>query len=345
MLILGIETSCDETAAAIIKCSQTKNNYNLEIISNTVISQINIHKKNKGIIPEIAAREHVKAILPIIERAIKETPINSIDAIAVTVGPGLLGSLLVGVESARTLSYVLQKPLIAINHLEGHIYASFIGAKNIQFPIIALIVSGGHTQIVLMTKHLNYKIIGETLDDAAGEAFDKIARLLGLTYPGGPIIEQLAKNGNKDAFNFPRPMIKSKNYNFSFSGLKTAVLYTVQKIKNTKQILERKTIINIAASFQQAVIDVLISKTIKAALECQAKTLIIGGGVAANNALTTQLDQAVKKNIKNINYIVPPKKLCTDNAAVIAAAGYFHYLKKDFTPWQKVFANPDLRLK
>lgn len=344
MLILGIETSCDETSAAVLKCSRKNNNYNLKIISNAVASQINTHKKNKGIIPEIAAREHLSAILPIIESATKEAPIENIDAIAVTVGPGLLGSLLIGAETARTLSYVLQKPLIAINHLEGHIYANFIGSQRISFPIIALIVSGGHTQIVLMTKHLKHNLIGETVDDAAGEAFDKVARLLELEYPGGPIIERLAKNGDCNAFNFPRPMIQSKNYNFSFSGLKTAILYTVQKLKNNKKTLDQKTIINIASSFQQAVIDVLISKTVRAVKEFNAKTLIIGGGVAANNALITQLDKTLKKEVKGINYIAPRKELCTDNAAIIAAAGYFHYLNKNFTPWQKLFINPSLQL-
>jgi len=344
MLILGIETSCDETAASVLQCSKIKAGYNLEIISEVVASQINVHQKNNGIIPEIAACEHLKAILPVIESAVKEVSMNDIDAIAVTVGPGLLGSLLLGTEAAKILSYVFHKPLVAINHLEGHIYASFLGAQKIQFPIIALIVSGGHTQIILMTKHLSYKLIGETVDDAAGEAFDKVARLLGLSYPGGPIIEQLAKNGNDQAFQFPRPMVKTKDYNFSFSGLKTSVLYTVQKLRNVKTKLDQSIVADLAASFQQAVIDVLIAKTVRAAKEFGAKTLIVGGGVAANGALTTQLAKAVKKEIKGINYISPSRKLCTDNGTIIAVAGYFHALQKDFTPWQKVFVNPDLRL-
>jgi N6-L-threonylcarbamoyladenine synthase len=297
--------------------------------------------------------------------------LSKVDALAVTIGPGLIGSLLVGVNTAKSLAYTLKKPIIGINHLEGHIYANFInkgiegssrcnirtgskrskrtittskailrGKANTLFPTLSLIVSGGHTSLVLMPDHLKYKILGQTLDDAAGEAFDKVGKLLGLPYPGGPSIEKAAKFGNPRAFDFPRAMLKSRDFNFSFSGLKTAVLY---QIKNEKlKIKNNKIIANLAASFQQAVIDILVEKTIKAACEYKVKTVILAGGVAANEELRKKL--MVNCQLLNVKFYSPSKILCTDNAAMIAAAGYFHALKKDFTPWQKINADANLSL-
>jgi len=264
MIILGIETSCDETAAAIVQNKSER----FEILSSVVSSQVDIHAKTGGIVPEVAAREHIKNILPIIDQALKKASMDyhKIDAIAVTAGPGLITSLLVGAETAKVLSYTWNKPLTAINHLAAHIYANFISASwrtKIQFPLLALVVSGGHTELVLMKKHLDYQVIGQTRDDAAGEAFDKVAKLLNLGYPGGPIISKLAKDGDRKAVDLPRPMIKENNFDFSFAGLKTAALYKIQSGKYN--LKDKKTIADFCASFEQAAIDVLVEKTIKAA--------------------------------------------------------------------------------
>ncbi|MCK4891569.1 MAG: tRNA (adenosine(37)-N6)-threonylcarbamoyltransferase complex transferase subunit TsaD, partial [Candidatus Pacebacteria bacterium] len=305
MIILAIETSCDETAVAIVKFSKNK----AEVLANIISSQVKTHSKYGGVVPALASRMHLKNMVPVLKKALKKAKINKnkIDYIAVTNGPGLIPALMIGVNAAKSLSYALNKPLIGIHHIEGHIYANWLTPKKLQagklwkpeFPIICLTVSGGHTQIILMKKDLNYKIIGETMDDAAGEAFDKIAKLLDLGYPGGPLIEKIAKKGDRNKFKFTRPMINSKNYNFSFSGLKTAVLYEVRSQQNfppdkgglrgvRKDIeasLDDQYKQDIAASFQQAVIDVLISKIIKAAKQYKAKNIILGGGVSANKEL------------------------------------------------------------
>lgn len=325
MKILGIETSCDETAAAVVEDG-------VRILSNVVTTSLPLHAQTGGIIPEKAAREQIRYIMPVIDRALKD---QKVDTIAVTVGPGLIGSLLVGVESAKTLSYIWKKPLVPVNHLIGHIYANWLHAVNIAFPAIALIVSGGHTDLVLLKDHTKLKWLGGTRDDASGEAFDKIGRLLNLPYPGGPAIEKMALDGDPEAFHFPRPMIDSSDFDFSFSGLKTAVLRETQII----QQLKNTAIADIAASVQQAIIDVLIKKTLRAARIYRARSILLSGGVAANQKLRDSFQSSISDLKSSIKFFVPEKNLCTDNGAMIAAAAFFHYKE---LPWQKVRANPGL---
>jgi len=334
MTILGIETSCDETAAAIIRINKDNK---VELLSNTIATSLALHAKTGGIIPEVAAREQVKFIIPVIEEAMKvvKNPREEIDVIAVTVGPGLIGSLLVGVETARTFAYVWDKPLIPVNHLFGHIYANFIGENNIQFPAIALIVSGGHTDLVLMKNHKDINWLGGTRDDAAGEAFDKTGRLLNLTYPAGPLIEVLAAKVKKDVYHFPRPLINSYDYDFSFSGLKTAVLREIQKDEK----MNDERIANICYSLQEAVFDLLLKKTFRAASEFRVKSILLGGGVTANQTLRKRFEEEIENRKSDIKLFIPDKKLCTDNAAMIAAASFFINEK---VGWQKVSADPEL---
>ena len=356
MIILGIETSCDETAVALVKVQRNR----LEALSNIVSSQIKLHAKWGGVVPNLAAREHLKNILPVLKTALKKAKVrpSAIDLIAVTQGPGLIPALLIGTNAAKTLSYVWQKPLIGIHHIEGHIYANFIRVnpkskiQNPKFPILCLIVSGGHTQLVLMKKHLDYKIIGQTLDDAVGEAFDKTARILGLGYPGGPIISQLAtrnsqpKKKNNFQICLPRPMINSKDFNFSFSGLKTAVLYKMKELQKNKKLQEA-----LAYEFQQAAIDVLVSKTIKAAEKYNPKTIMLAGGVSANQELRKRLGEFIEKNIPSARYVLPALSYSTDNAAMVAAAGYFRWRempaarrKEALRNWQTLQADANLEL-
>jgi len=348
-IILGIESSCDETSAAVVrvKC-QMSNVKCFEILSNIVLSQIDIHKKYGGVVPEVAARSHIKNILPVIQGALDEACVSQkdIDAIAVTNGPGLITSLMVGAETAKTLAYLWQKPIVAVNHLKAHIYAAWLQEaksyklKAISFPVLALVVSGGHTELVFMKNEKSFKKIGQTLDDAAGEVFDKVAKILDLGYPGGPIISKYAESGNPQAFAFPRPIMDSKDFNFSFSGLKTSVLYKVQEIKRQEQkkfqVSSFKFQENIAASFQQSVVDVLVYKTIKATQQYKVKTLIMGGGVAANKLLRQTMKSEAEKN--GVPCIIPEIRLCTDNAAPIAVAGYFGKP----IPWQKIDVDPGL---
>ncbi len=341
MTILGIETSCDETSAAIVKAQN--NDKNVTLCSNVVATSLSLHAKTGGIIPEVAAREQVKFIIPVIKEALNgiKNPEQDIDAIAVTIGPGLIGSLLVGVETARTFSYVWKKTLIPVNHLFGHIYANFIeeraelGTKDIEFPAVSLIVSGGHTDLVLMKNHRSIKWLGGTRDDAAGEAFDKTGRLLGLQYPAGPEIEKLAGRVKRDNYRFPRPVIDSGDFDFSFSGLKTAVLREVQKMKNR----DEQTISEICFSLQEAVIDVLVKKTLDAANKYKVKSILLGGGVAANSALRDSFELKLSILGSKTKLFVPDKKLCTDNAAMIAAAGFFN---REETDWRNISANPEL---
>lgn len=354
MRILGIETSCDETAAAIIETDY--GGKNVRLLANVVASSLPFHAKTGGIIPEVAARQQTTSILPVLEEALKtigwEPPykggakeLPAIDAIAVTYGPGLIGSLLVGVETAKTLSYVWNKPLIPVNHLYGHIYANWIDSKttgnkrftdeNIPFPALALIVSGGHTDLVVLKNHGDITWIGGTRDDAAGEAFDKIGRLLGLPYPAGPTIEKLAKSGTPKAYAFPRPMIGTNDFDFSFSGLKTAVFREVQTMKE----LNNQTIVDLSASVQQAIFDVLIKKTIKAAQMYQVQSVLFGGGVAANQTLLEQFAQSAQRFQLNASFFVPEKNLCTDNAAMIATAAFYNNQE---IPWHELTANPEL---
>lgn len=333
MKILGIETSCDETAAAIIEGDKKS----IVLKSNVLATSLALHAKTGGIIPEQAAREQIKYIMPVIQNALKEADVQfeDIDAIAVTYGPGLIGSLLVGVETAKTLSFVLNKPLIPVNHMMGHIYANWIEHQDITFPALALVVSGGHTDLLLLKKHGEFTLLGGTRDDAAGEAFDKIGRLLGLSYPAGPVIEKLAKEGNPKRFRFPRPLLGSGDYEFSFSGLKTAVLREVQKVKT----LDHQTVADIARGTQDAIIDVLIKKTTKAALQHNVKSILLSGGVAANETLRQQFELNARRYTLNAKFFAPAKNLCTDNAAMIASAAFYHYKP---VMWKDVTADPEL---
>ncbi|MFH1188014.1 MAG: tRNA (adenosine(37)-N6)-threonylcarbamoyltransferase complex transferase subunit TsaD [bacterium] len=399
MFILGIETSCDETSASVLEIKRGRFN----IISNIISSQINIHKKYGGVVPELAARKHTENIIPVIDKALSklllpdkggkggfngsDIKFKKPDAVAVVCGPGLATSLMVGVETAKTLAWTWKVPLIPINHLEAHICANWLphrfppdkGGKggfkgnevklkfdqcvanpnpkiNTKFPSLCLLISGGHTELILIKDFKKYKIIGETVDDAVGEAFDKVAKLLNLPYPGGPNVAKLAQKSSPptrgargvNSFNsplsqrgargdlkFPRPLINSNDFNFSFSGLKTSVSQTV---KNNQAD-------DICASFQQAVIDVLINKTIKAAKKYKVKTIMLAGGVASNDELRKQMAEKIKSELPQTSFTFPDKQFCTDNAAMVAAAGYFHYDKK-LKPYnlEKVDVNPNLKL-
>lgn len=315
--ILAIESSCDETACAVIENGRA-------LLASTVASQMDIHARYGGVFPEVASRQHVLSIIPVVEETLAKSSVTlkDIDAIAVTRGPGLAGSLVVGMNMAKGLALGTDLPLIGVNHLEGHIYSSWIynAGESIppepEFPLMALLVSGGHTELNLMTDHLTYRRLGSTRDDAAGEAFDKVARLLGLAYPGGPSVQRAAENGDPTRFNFPRAKLDGA-YDFSFSGLKTAVLYVVNDLKKKQTTLPVE---DLAASFQEAVVDTLFKKTIQAARDFGAKEILVAGGVSANRALrqTFQSQNEFKVHI-------PAFSLCTDNAAMIAAAGYYRY--------------------
>jgi len=349
MKILGIETSCDETAASVIEGGKKK----IKVLSNVVSSQIDIHKKYGGVVPEVAAREHVMVMLPVIHEAlakagIKEEDVkNEITALSVTVGPGLVTSLLAGVETAKTLSYAWDLSVVAVNHIEGHIYANYIGeflnSTISQFPNLILTVSGGHTILALMEAHGKFKIIGETRDDAAGEAFDKAAKMLGIGYPGGPVISAEAeKITNKQCLmtgdiKLPRPMMNSLDFDFSFSGLKTAIRYAIESDEDYK-----KRIPEYCYEFQQAVIDVLVLKTIKAAKKYNIKTVMLAGGVSANIELRKQLKKVVEEN--GINFSMPDLRYTTDNAVMIACAGYFKAQRKEFTNWRELRVDCGLEL-
>lgn len=315
--ILAIETSCDETACAVIENGRA-------LLASVVASQMDIHARYGGVFPEVASRQHVLSIIPVVQQALSQAhlTLNDIDAIAVTQGPGLAGSLLVGMNMAKGMALALDKPIIGVNHLEGHIYSSWVyeAGENIpaepKFPLMALLVSGGHTELNLMTDHLTYQHLGSTLDDAAGEAFDKVARLLELPYPGGPSIQKAAEEGDAARFHFPRAWLDG-TWNFSFSGVKTSVLYEVQELNKRSSGIPLH---DLAASFQKAVVDVLFKKTMDAAREFGAKEILVAGGVSANRTLR----QAFKAQTEFPVHI-PHLSLCTDNAAMIGAAGYFRY--------------------
>ena len=315
--ILAIETSCDETACAILENGRA-------LLSSTVASQMDIHARYGGVFPEVASRQHVLSIIPVVEQTLDQSnlTLKDIDAVAVTRGPGLAGSLVVGMNMAKGIALGMNLPIIGVNHLEGHIYSSWIynagetAPAEPQFPLMALLVSGGHTELNLMTDHLTYRRLGSTLDDAAGEAFDKVARLLGLPYPGGPSVQRAAENGDPRRFKFPRARLDNP-YDFSFSGLKTAVLYEVNDLKKKQAELPVE---DLAASFQAAVVDVLFQKTIRAARDHNAKEILVSGGVSANRALREAFQTQDEFKVH-----IPPFSLCTDNAAMIAAAGYYRY--------------------
>ena len=421
MIILAIETSCDETAAAVVKYDRGC----FDIKSNIIASQVEIHSKYGGIVPEVAARKHVENIIPVVDEALGELnegkglnkkkgeriprcdsfdatqdrsgqekekgPLDAargterrkedlVDAIAVVNGPGLITSLLVGVEAGKALALAWGKPLIAINHLEAHIYSTIFNFqfsifKESLFPALALIVSGGHTQLVLMADHGKYEVVGETRDDAAGEAFDKVGKLLGLGYPGGPIVSEWAEKvgnfrnkkqetRNKDTLRhgsgqarkfqipnskytnkieLPRPMLKSKDFDFSFSGLKTAVLYEVRKKKRERK--NEEYVSCVCAEFQQAVVDVLVAKTVRAAKKYKVKTVILSGGVSANRELRKQMAEAVKKELPSSDFRLPSPGLSTDNAVMVGIAGVYHYEKKDFVKIEDLKVDPNLGLE
>lgn len=383
MRILAIETSCDETAIAVLDATGSKKNPVFRPLANVVSSQIAIHKKFGGVVPNLAKREHQRNLAHVLLRALEEArlqksklqnpkskqisksqitkieeifshepellknfkskilrlPAPDIDAIAVTYGPGLAPALWTGVNFAKALSLIWNKPLIPVNHLAGHIYVNMVRGKNISFPALALIVSGGHTELVLMNTHNSYQVIGETRDDAAGEAFDKVARLLKLGYPGGPEISKRAELGDKTKIPFPFPMINSDDFDFSFSGLKTAVLYKLREIKPTKTVVN-----DISASFQESVANVLVKKTIRAAKKYKATTIILGGGVAANKKLREYLSMETERGLPNTALLLPEIKETTDNALMIAAAAFFAQKKLGPARALSLSADPGLRL-
>ena len=319
-IILAIESSCDETAVAIIKNGH-------EILANVVSTQIEIHRRYGGVVPEIASRKHLELINAVVQEALDQAHmiLDDVTHIAVTYGPGLVGALLVGVATAKALAFSSGKPLIGVHHIEGHICANFLVKQDFQFPLVCLVVSGGHTNIIKITDHGQYLLLGQTKDDAAGEAYDKIARAIGLPYPGGPHIEQLAKEGNADAIELPRAWMGEDNYDFSFSGLKSAVLNHLNKAKMKGEEVNPA---DVAASFQQAVLDVLVQKTVRAAVENGVDTILLAGGVAANGTLRNQLQNAASEHHIQVHY--PPIHFCTDNAAMIGAAAHYKAVKGDY---------------
>lgn len=333
VLILAIESSCDETAASVVKNGRT-------VLSNVISSQIATHTVYGGVVPEIASREHIKAINYVIERALSEANVTleDITAIGVTYGPGLVGALLVGVAEAKAIAYASHKPLIGVHHIEGHVSANFIENPDLEPPFVCLIVSGGHTHLVIVKGYGEFEIIGRTRDDAAGEAFDKVARAVGLGYPGGPKVDKAAKEGNTHAMEFPRAKVADSPYDFSFSGLKSAVLNYINHAKMTG---EEIYVPDLVASFQNAVVDVLVSRAITAAKEYGYKKLAIAGGVASNSALRAAMKEACDKN--GITFYHPSPIFCTDNAAMIGVAAYYEYIKGNRSGWD-LNAVPNLKL-
>lgn len=331
MLVLGVESSCDETSVAIYDGKS--------ILANVVLSQIDIHKEYGGVVPEVASRHHVRNVSIVFKEAFDSAGIKpeEIDLVAVTEGPGLIGSLLVGINAAKTFAMAFNKPIVGLNHLAGHIYANQIEGE-MKFPLLALLVSGGNTELIVMREHFNFEIIGETLDDAVGEAYDKVARVCGLPYPGGPAVDRLAKEG-QPTYNLPRVMKYSDDYNFSFSGLKSAVINLVH---NNEQRGEATNYKDLCASFQESVIDTLSYKTKQAALKYQIKQVIVAGGVSANRGLRERLKEVFTGT--DIELSVPPFKYCTDNAAMIACAGYYYYQKYHKSRELDINGSADLEL-
>lgn len=332
-LVLGIESSCDETSAAVVRGGR-------EILSNVISSQIDIHKKFGGVVPEVASRKHVEMVDCVIQEALDEAKVTlkDIDIVGATYGPGLVGALLVGLSTAKAIAYSAKKKFVGVNHIEGHICADFLAHKDLEPPFICLVVSGGHTNIIYISDYGKFEILGRTRDDAAGEAYDKIARTMGLGYPGGPLIDKLAKNGDKNSMHFPRVSFNDGTYDFSFSGLKTSVLNYLNKMK--QESIE-VNMADVAAAFQEAVVDVLLDKTLSALKERKAVKIAVAGGVAANSRLRERFYEEGKK--QGIQVYFPPPVLCTDNAAMIASAAYYEYLNGNESD-MNLNANPSLKL-
>lgn len=332
-IILAVETSCDETAAAVLADGGN-------LLSNVISSQIEIHQRFGGVVPEIASRHHLEQVNRLIDIAMLEAEISFADlsAIAVTYGPGLVGALLVGVSTAKALAYSLNLPLVGINHIEGHIYANWLVHRRLEFPLLCLIVSGGHTALVLMNDHGKYELLGQTQDDAVGEAYDKVARAMGLGYPGGPLIDQLSRDGNPESLYLPRAWLDKDGFDFSFSGLKTAVL---NHLNHAAQKGEQINKADLAASFQTSVVEVLVEKTVRAAKKNRLSTVLLAGGVAANSMLREELQK--RCNNEGLQLFYPPLEYCTDNAAMIASAGYHSFKQGNRAGWN-LNAIPNLKL-
>lgn len=330
--ILGIESSCDETAAAVVKNGR-------EVLSNIISSQVPIHRKFGGVVPEIASRKHIENVLPVIDEALQQAKVDikEIDGIAVTYGPGLVGALLVGLSAGKALAFALDKPLLGVNHLEGHVFANFLVDEELEPPFMALVVSGGHTALMKVKDYNNFELLGQTRDDAAGEAFDKIARVMGLQYPGGPEIELLAKGGNPTAIDFPRALL-DQSYDFSFSGLKSSVINYLHTEKQSGREVNRA---DVAASFQAAIVDVLVKKSVHAMEASGLKKIVLAGGVSANKTLQAELGAAVEAI--GVKLVHPKPVLCTDNAVMIACRGYYKFLNNEFSSMD-LNADPALKL-
>jgi len=333
MNILAIESSCDETAAAVVQDGR-------KVLSNIISSQIEIHKLYGGVVPEIASRKHIEKVIQVVDEALKEASLtmNEIDAVAVTYGPGLVGALLVGVSAAKSIAFAHNKPLIGVHHIEGHISANYIENEELEPPFLCLVVSGGHTNLVIVKDYGEYEVLGKTRDDAAGEAFDKVARAIGLGYPGGPKIQKISEEGNKDAIAFPRAKVADNPFDFSFSGLKSSVLNYINSCEMKGEEINKA---DIAASFQEAVVDVLVSHTIEGAKQLGFKKIAMAGGVASNTVLREEMKEACER--RGFKFYHPSPILCTDNAAMIGAAAYYDY-KKGLISDLTLNAVPNLKL-
>jgi len=325
MRVLGIETSCDETAVAVLDDGK-------DVIVNFTVSQVEVHRKFGGVVPEVAARHHLKNLPFLLKETFKEVDPQTVDVVAATYGPGLVGALLVGLSAAKGLSISLKRPFVGVNHIEAHVHAVFLANPTLTPPFVVLMVSGGHTQLMKVNEDYSMEILGRTLDDSAGEAFDKVARLLGLGYPGGPIIDEVAKKGDPKKYSFPRPMMDEPNYNFSFAGLKTAVLYFLKKEKDYR-------VEDVAASFQEAVVDILVEKTFRLARNLGIRKIAFVGGVAANSRLREKVNDRAKR--WGYEVFFPPLYLCTDNALMVARAGYEKAKRGIFSP---LYLNADPNL-
>lgn len=333
MNILAIESSCDETAAAVVQDGR-------KVLSNIISSQIEIHKLYGGVVPEIASRKHIEKVIQVVDEALKEASLtmDEIDAVAVTYGPGLVGALLVGVSAAKSIAFAHNKPLIGVHHIEGHISANYIENEELEPPFLCLVVSGGHTNLVIVKDYGEYEVLGKTRDDAAGEAFDKVARAIGLGYPGGPKIQKISEEGNKDAIAFPRAKVADNPFDFSFSGLKSSVLNYINSCEMKGEEINKA---DIAASFQEAVVDVLVSHTIEGAKQLGFKKIAMAGGVASNTVLREEMKEACER--RGFMFYHPSPILCTDNAAMIGAAAYYDY-KKGLISGLTLNAVPSLKL-